>query len=167
MNITEAKALFFAQYLGQEIVCPEFETSENFSLDGITIVDLNINEGKLITIPKNSAIITGDFSEGTSGYNQTGVSELDCSHLLLRSVDQLTDGEAIILGFLSSSHINKCINAYGLDRFYDELIGIDRHLTLICLGVLVKFLYINETNEIITLQPADIIANGWAKLTTT
>lgn len=95
-NTLANKAKLFAQYLGQRVVAPGFETSEDFKLNGISLHPLTINNnGETVTIPAYSLILTGDYSEGICGYDQTGQCDLDVAELSLRPLSSISDEEAI------------------------------------------------------------------------
>jgi hypothetical protein len=155
MNITEAKALFFAQYLWQNV---------GYGIDHLMVNRLTLNSNaagklKLSSVDKNCA-------------------------LLLRSVSQLTDEETkevcqvfnYSLGYQTLVIDAEIDNETGtLTFWYHE--ADDRrcsyvefeHLPQACTdylklkGIILSFTYLNEENKPITLQPDEIIKLGWAK----
>lgn len=169
MNEQQAKALFFAQYLGQKVyTCTDWQS---FSDKRPNVVD--------------------------STYLQQGSNRLNQGYLLLRSVNQLTDEEAIILVNLvyASGAMTKNCTIKRSDNYWEFIkisnkegyvsIGIDVIRTgfnrdmsleskfgivvtdyLRSIGILLPFTYIDEAGKPITLQPDEIIKKGWAKYQT-
>jgi hypothetical protein len=135
MKLHQAKALFFSQYLGQT-------------------VHSHLDAPNLTTV-LTTACLFGDKEW----------------FLLLRSVNQLTDEEKLQVGikafpmfvpFPENQHETlRKLALTVLDR--GHLSWVTRQ-TLIGYGVLVPFIYIDETNNPIVLSIEEIISLNWAKL---
>lgn len=173
MNITEAKALFFAQYYGQKIQYSIYD--------------------------KEDAMFVG--STGFSWHL------IDTDYLLLRTVEQLTDEESLILAYLAQYHpsiedyqkddvwIGECDTCPdgGLsleigcrcwqgklriepdfhiwlenedDSMYKEFVynTLAIHDYLRSIGILLPFTYLDENKTPTILSIEQIIKLGWAKL---
>lgn len=137
----QAKALFFAQYQGQR----------NYQKP----------------LHKNGHL--SEYFCPVSAAHKNG-------YLILRSVSQLTDEECIEIGkfygwkigntpYVTKQNyidsVRKKLTAYS-----DGLINIIAPVAQYCLrlGILLKFVYINEENKPVTLQPDEILKLGWAKI---
>jgi len=181
MNLQEAKALFFAQYLGENLIVDEEYSEMKINY----ILSLENDMGK---IPLTDAVNN------------------NCS-LCLRSVEQLTDDEKMFLfellvdnnyakaGKLSivSNELTEP-NGFSVIRDYSHIKSanpkqecifrcsivnngviytryeVDEQNLLIAfnymlrIGILLPFTYLSDDNKPITLQRAEIINLGWAKI---
>lgn len=145
-----------------------------------TIILSLIIEGELFTIPANSIVITGDFSEGTAGYDQTGQCDIDCASLLLRSIDSLTDEEIKTIAEMNgwnNPKVSKDVYDERILQYKVDLPSICNPAMrptylkplfdyLILIGTLLPFTYLNEDNKPITLTTQQIVDAGWAKYQT-
>lgn len=84
--------------------------------------------------------------------------------LLLRDISQLTDKETVLIGFFGNENLVKCLDSYKEENFENNFIRRYQHQLLLAFGVIRPFTYLSESNQPITLTPAEIIALGWAKL---
>ena len=146
MNEQQAKALFFAQYLGQKV---------------FTHKDLECFNDK-------------SLSEIDATYLQSGSNRLSSGYLLLRSVSQLTDEEIITIATIifgdKINDIQKLLTRDGVENIFtsgcntsgQKMLKIFDYLLRI--GILIPFTYLDETNKPVTFQPDEIIALGWAKI---
>lgn len=135
MNLQQAKALFNAQYLGQNVLS-------------------HIEAPNLVTTLSSDYLFKGDKQW----------------FLLLRTVDQLTDVEALIVkSIFKYSRFNdtgkgfakSILNSYNPQNQQEAILC---YQYLLRIGILLSFTYLNEENQPITLQPDEIIALGWAKI---
>jgi len=133
MNLQQAKALFFAQYLFQPILTLAGRKNEMFKLS-----TFDINENKIA---------------GT---------------LFLRTVDQLTDGEKVIIAELMQIYPEDVIDWINGDCGHDDFENLNTWLPcydiLKAFGIILPLTYLNEENKPVTLQPDEIISLGWAKI---
>lgn len=159
MNLTQAKALFFAQYLWQEILHWEhYQSSGQYgTLNGIRI--------------------------------DSCCSETHNSHILLRTVSQLTDEEVYAIGnylrpskfftinrYKSDIHItwsdDYVFNIYddcsfGWDELNLDWEEVEVFNILKLYGVMLPFTFLDEDGNPVTKRPIEITALGWAKIKTT
>lgn len=145
MNEQQAKALFMAQYLGQQIEYRNIvgPTSDTLSCETIHNCEIEL------------------YSFGALS-------------LLLRSTDQLTDYEVVTVATIifgdRINYIQKLLSREGVVNLFvndwnirgDKMLAIFDYLRSI--GILIPFTYINENKEPVTLTTAQIIAKGWAKI---
>jgi|ERR1700744_649149 len=98
---------------------------------------------------------------------------MEGDHVLLRTIDQLTDDEIIVLCILFYGEIRRDKIIAATERYkknlYNYFLGDINSLTtiiyqtLIRMGILLPFTYLNEQNQPVTLTPDEIISKGWAK----
>lgn len=154
MNIQQAKALFFAQYLGQrieyELIIGDAPILRTEPIDGIDLYGTcNVSEIYEIDFDENMPI------------------------LLLRGIDQLTDEEinrVTTLVFGNNTNIEKILARDGVENMFvngwnirgDKMIVIFDYLR--CIGVLLPFTYLSNENKPITLSASEILELGWAKI---
>lgn len=121
-------------------------------------------------------------------------SEIFNTHLLLRSIKDLTDDKALIIAkiydndcewILDSSTDNVIIFKSGIETIWiykdnsetifevEDLTGNstayninNAYQYLLRIGILLPFTYLDEENKPITIQPDTIIEIGWAKYET-
>lgn len=186
----QAKALFFAQYLHQELTVlnePK-ETWYPFSKN---------ERGIFLTGVLNNKIIIRRIAEDVK-------DRFDQSCLLLRLVSQLSDDEFINVAKLVFARHNRHYNSEEITYFkikdkHQVVLSINGHNRFIAeitedgvdfmeyrsggagreshycpaqfavtdyfrsIGVLLPFTYLNEHNQPITLKPAEIFNLGWAQ----
>lgn len=151
MTENEIKALWIAQYLGQKVfMMPDWES---------------FNDNRPMEIGYSYLVPESHYLK--SGF------------LLLRTVDMLTDEELNHLAKLIDGHITESYTDRQLlevaYRFLHNLTGNRNYVysineVLKCtdylrsIGILLPFTYLNSDNQPVTLQPADILAKGWAKI---
>jgi len=141
MNENEIKALFFAQYLGQNV------------------------------------FLHPDYFNKMSGIDSPICRPIDTTRLLknwvkngylqLRDISQLKDEEVTLIG----CHVGWGVSEENKDtvlpwvrndlKVNNTKYGIYKDMFRL-FGVLTDFTYLSETNQPITLTPADIISKGWA-----
>lgn len=186
MNLQQAKSLFFAQYMGQQL-----EYQPNIGMIHQTFYS-----------ELNTVYLSSDTIFTANGDDST----IYC--LLLKSVSDLTDEEKINVARLvcarHNRHYQESEITYKISkqREFDIILivnGVGRYIVQIdsdgvgfvdhymggagrihyyapaqyavtdylrSLGVLLPFTYINENNAPIILSPEQIIALGWAKYLT-
>lgn len=105
------------------------------------------------------------------GERESNKDMLTDGHLLLRSVNQLTDEERLQVGIVAfpmlvpfTEEDNDTLRKLALTVLDRGHLGSRTHQVLVRYGILVPFTYLNEENEPTTLPPDEIIALGWAKL---
>ena len=137
-KLKKAKTLFFAQYFGQAII--------QWQGESLVINNTTLNE------------------------------QLKEDYLLLRTVEQLTDEEVLIVAEMLTLDVETPYNiefyrSEVLNYFNDEtyFTRFNRSVSIIdylrSIGILLPFTYLDENNKPQTLQPDEIIAKGWAKIT--
>lgn len=84
-------------------------------------------------------------------------------YLVLRSVKQLTDFEANLIGFLSVENLIACLEAYGEMDFENNFIRREQHQILIGLGV-IRPITMVVNGEVKTYEVEDVIKLGWVKV---
>ena len=156
MNLQQAKALFFAQYLGQKA---EYLLSDND--EETTAIGLFYN----IDFDGNSLIQRDD--------KMCDESNIDDNCLLLRSVSQLTDEELQVFAKHSAYRLDEKntfkIGKAMIDHMFElnswsgnTILFLTDYLRSI--GILLPFTYLDENNKPLTLETDGIIALGWAKI---
>lgn len=145
MNLQQAKALFFAQYLGQKVI------------------SYNSDKGKLVMVGTNSSVI-----HGTNKSPEQGNSNLI---LLLRPVNMLTDEECKICYQLRDIEMSEGGSKDDFSYIKHGIIlwckygNLDylNYQYLLRLGILLPFTYLDDNSKPITLQPDEIIGLKWAQ----
>lgn len=105
------------------------------------------------------------------GYFLNGYT--DTAHVLLRTVDQLTDEEFAVLSELDG--YKPVAPHLGIKELIASGKIVSKRLSLVKIkpviwqyllriGILLPFTYIDEKGKPQTLQPDEIIAKGWAKI---
>lgn len=104
----------------------------------------------------------GNNLQPVTGRMLYDLKPFDNPYLLLRAVDQLTDEEKYYLSELTQdlSLNNERLKLKVLHSDFE----MGAYQYLIRIGILIPFTYIDENGKPQTLQPDEIIANGWAKL---
>lgn len=140
MNLQQAKALFFAQYLGQ--TWSTYDHQQNIIAEGKVFWLLSPQQIKQsVVLLRTVDQLTDQESETIRlifNFSRFDGSGKNFAKSLLNGLDKQNQQEAI-----------KC---------YQYLLRI---------GILLPFTYLNEQNQRITLQPNEIIELGWAKTTLT
>jgi hypothetical protein len=139
MNIQQAKALFFSQYLGQEVLGLITDVTDIFFID---FESLNIN----MSYFKDSFLILKSVKD-------------------LNDTERLNIGIVafpMFVPFPEKDHDTlRKLALTVLDRGH---LGSRTHQALVRYGVLTPFTYLNENNQPVTLQPDELISKGWAKI---
>jgi hypothetical protein len=84
--------------------------------------------------------------------------------LELRSISDLTDEEAVILGFMGSGNVKRCLEVYSEDDFYRSFINkvwIVDYLRSI--GIALPFTYL-EDGKPVTISVEEQVQRGYIKL---
>jgi hypothetical protein len=154
------KALFYNQYagIGLDMTC----VAKSFQLPNKELRGVLLNDNLELTLYLSDKGY-GDFYD----INEWVIN--------LRSVDQLTDDEAVIVAFqnrfIGNTDPDICakVGRDILKRVFEDkqsnmCIPFECADYLRSIGVLLPFTYLDENNKPITLQPDEIIARGWAKI---
>lgn len=136
MNITEAKALFFAQYYGQQII----EHADDYFVLSILPV-----AGRFIDRINDNMILLLRTVEQLTDEEAHTVCLLAYTPLYDHKMDK--DTIRLGKGVLNLPHLSEKTATY-----------------LKLIGVLVRFTYLNKENKPITLSPDEIIKFGWVKI---
>lgn len=138
MNLKEAKGLFFARYLGQNVFKYDEFIEHIYELRGGHCHD----------------------------YTETGYLLLRSIELL--SDEEILNITEIIYGrgnnnitklLARDGAVNMFINGWNIRG--DKMLQIFDYIRSI--GILIQFTYVNDKNKPITLQPDEILKLGWAK----
>lgn len=158
MKLEQAKALFFAQYLGQNV---------GYGIDHLMVNELTLNSNaagklKLSSVDKNCALLLRSVSQLTNDEITTIANSIGLRWPIIdRSLEnriRITDDSYKVYIF------RDCL----IQTFKNNQLYIDADLQMIVsillrFGILIPFTHLNEESKPITLHPDEIIVLGWTK----